>query len=262
MAAKKQKEEAPASTLGWMVTFSDMVTLLLTFFVLLLTMCSLEAHKIKEMQRVTLDAMGVLYEGEKSEVGFDTILSGREKVLIEGERSGLGLRTVVFPGATIKEAVSVTETISERYARLKIRLVREHLLDVLEFEETEKGLNLLLRNELLFNPGGAEINPKGTPVLNKLGGIVEKEALDVVVEGHTDNVPISTDRFPSNWELSIARAVNVVKYLTEEAGVKPMRLSAVGYGDTKPKVSNDTPENQRKNRRVAIVLTQKSIVGR
>ena len=254
MATKKQKEEAPASSLGWMVTFSDMVTLLLTFFVLLLSMCSLEAKKIKEIQTATLDAMGVLYEGEQSEVGFNTILSGREKVLFEGEPSGLGLRTVVFPGETIKEAVSQTEIVSERYARLKIKLVREHLLDTVRLEETEEGINLLLRNELLFNPGRAEINPEGTPVLNRIVEIVGEDNFDVVVEGHTDNVPISTDRFPSNWELSITRAVNVAKYLTEEMGVNPVKLSAVGYGDTKPRVSNDTPENRLKNRRIEIIL--------
>lgn len=259
MAAKKRKAVAEASSLGWMVTFSDMVTLLLTFFVLLLSMCSLEASKIKQIQRVTLDAMGVLYEGEKSELGFKTILSGREKVLFEGEKSDARLRTVVAEGRTMKEAFSETEIITEKYARIKIKLVREKLLDILEFEETEKGLSILLRNELLFNPGRAEINPEGNLVLNKIGEIVKESRLGVVVEGHTDNVPISTNRFPSNWELSIARAVSVVTYLAEEVGVNPVQLSAVGYGDTKPRVSNDTPENRRKNRRVKFILVPKFI---
>jgi chemotaxis protein MotB len=262
MALKKRKEEAPASSLGWMVTFSDMVTLLLTFFVLLLSMCSLEASKVKQVKRSTLGALGVLYEGEKAEIGFRTILSGREKVLFEGEKSDARLRTHVVEGRPIKEAFSETEIISERDARLKIRLVRGQLLDVLEFEETEKGLNILLRNKLLFNPGRAGINPEGTSVLNNIGKIIEEEDLHAVVEGHTDNVPILTNRFPSNWELSIARAVNVVNYLTTGAGVNPMRLSAAGYGDTKPKVSNDTPENQHKNRRVEIVLITGSNMGR
>lgn len=259
MAAKKRAEEAPVSTLGWMVTFSDMITLLLTFFVLLLTMCSLEASKLKEIQTITLDAMGVLYEGERSELGFKTILSGKEKVLFEGEKSDARLRTVVAEGRTMKEAFSETEIITEKYARIKIRLVREQLLDVLEFEETEKGLSILLRNELLFNPGRAEINPEGNLVLNKIGEIVKESNLAVGVEGHTDNVPISTNRFPSNWELSIARAVSVVTCLAEEVGVNPVQLSAVGYGDTKPRVSNDTPENRRKNRRVKFILVPKFI---
>ncbi len=223
MAAKK-REEAEASALGWMVTFSDMVTLLLTFFVLLLSMCSLEATKIKQIQRATLDAMGVLYEGKKAEIGFNTVLSGTEKVLFEGEKADARLRTRVVEGIKMKEALSETEIITEKYARIKIRLVREQLLDILEFEETEKGLSILLRNELLFNPGRAEINPEGTLVLNKIGEIVKESSLAVVVEGHTDNVPISTNRFPSNWKLSIARAVTIVRYFAEGADVKPMAL--------------------------------------
>lgn len=262
MAAKKREEEAPPSALGWMVTFSDMVTLLLTFFVLLLSMCSLEAKKVKAMQRVTLEAMGVLFEGERGEIGFKTILSGKEKVLFKGERAGLRLRTVVMAKEVMKEAVSETEIISDRYARLKIRLVREHLIGTVEFEETEKGLNLLLRNKLLFKPGRAEINPEGTSVLNRIGENVKDEEVDIIVEGHTDNVPISAGRFPSNWELSIARAVSVVKYLAEEAGINQARITAVGYGDTKPRVSNDTPENRGKNRRVEIVLAPKFHIGR
>ena len=209
---------------------------------------------MKEIQKATLDAMGILHEGEQSELGFDTILSGKAKVLFDGEHSGLGLRSIVLPGETIKEAVSLTELISERYARLKIELVREHLLGILQFKETEKGFNILLKNKLLFNPGRAEINPRGTLVLDKIGKIIEDIKVDIVVEGHTDNLPINTERFPSNWELSIARAVNVVNYLTEVVGVNPVIVSATGYGDRKPKASNDTPKNQSENRRVEIVL--------
>ena len=80
-----------------------------------------------------------------------------------------------------------------------------------------------------------------------------------MVEGHTDNVPINTARFPSNWELSTARAVSVVRYLSEVVGVEPDRFSAVGYGDTKPKGSNDTPKNRKKNRRVEIILVPQII---
>jgi len=257
MAAKKRAEEPPPNTLGWMVTFSDMVTLLLTFFVLLLSMCSLEAGKLKQVQKLTLEAMGVLFEGEKSELGFKTILTGDESVLFKGERAEVGLRTVIPTEEIIKEAVSVTEHVSERYARLKMKLVREQLLGTVEFEETEKGFDILLKDALLFNPGEAEINPEGTLVLSKIGEVIKDIEVDIVVEGHTDSVPISTERFPSNWELSTTRAVNAVKYLAEEVGVNPVKLSAVGYADTKPKVSNNTPENQAKNRRVEIVLVPK-----
>jgi chemotaxis protein MotB len=91
-------------------------------------------------------------------------------------------------------------------------------------------------------------------VLKQIGNSFKNFEGSVLVEGHTDNLPIDTERFPSNWELSTARAVSVVRYLTEEVGINPVNLSAVGYGDTKPRVPNDTPENRRKNRRVKIIL--------
>ena len=92
--------------------------------------------------------------------------------------------------------------------------------------------------------------------------MIQKTSNHVRVEGHTDNVPINTKRFPSNWELSTSRAVNVIKYFIRQRKVKPQRLSAVGYGESKPVFSNDTPENRARNRRVEIVIvTKDNILG-
>ena len=107
---------------------------------------------------------------------------------------------------------------------------------------------------MLFDFGKAAINPGGLDFLNKLAALIQKVPYPVRVEGHTDNVPIRTVRFPSNWELSIARAVSVVKYFAESGKINPQRLSAVGYGETRPLMPNDSTTNRARNRRVEIVL--------
>lgn len=108
-----------------------------------------------------------------------------------------------------------------QFSGLRAKLLSENQQGSLEFEEEEKGLSIIMRDDLLFSTGRAELNPGGASVLKKIGGTFKGFEVDVVVEGHTDNVPIHTERFPSNWELSIARAVSVVRYLAEDVDNKP-----------------------------------------
>ena len=222
--AKKRKQEEDSNTLGWMITFSDLITLMFTFFVLLLSLCSLEAGKIKQMQSACVEAIGILFEGQYSEVEFKIVVSSKKR---------------------IKKKVLGTENLLRQFSGMKARLLDENLQGSLEFEEKEEGLSIIMMDDLLFKTGRAEINPESVSVLRKIGNSFKNFGGSVLVEGHTDNLPIDTERFPSNWELSTARAVNVVRYLTEEVGVTPMVLSAVGYGDTKPRVPNDTFENRQ-----------------
>ena len=151
------------------------------------------------------------------------------------------------------------ENILKQFSGIKTMLLSEDKGGRLKFKELERGLSIIIRDDLLFGSGKSEINPEGISVLRDIGSKFENFEGRVIVEGHTDNISISTEKFPSNWELSIARAVNIVRFLAEEVGVKPMKMSAVGYADTKPVVSNDTPENRRKNRRVEIILVPQII---
>ncbi len=231
--ARKRGSDEPSNSMGWMVTFSDLITLLLTFFVLLLTMCSLEAGKIEQFQAACTEAMGVLLEGKFSHVEERIITSSKKR---------------------IDEKVIKTDNVLRQFAGLKTILLQENEQGAVEFKELENGLSIILRDNLLFRTGHAEIYPAGKAVLRTIGNTVRNFEGSVLIEGHTDNVPIKTKRFPSNWELSTARAVSVVRFITEEVGVDPAKFSAVGYGDTRPKVPNDTPTNRRRNRRVEIIL--------
>jgi len=119
---------------------------------------------------------------------------------------------------------------------------------------SNQGAHITFEDFLLFNFGKADINLGGLAFLDKMATLIQKIPYPVRVEGHTDNVPIHTARYPSNWELSIARAVSVVKYFAESGKIDPQRLSAAGYGETRPLVPNDSPANRTRNRRVEIVL--------
>jgi chemotaxis protein MotB len=230
--AKRRKEEEQTNSMSWLVTFSDLITLLFTFFVLLLSMCSLEAGKIEQLQTTTLEAMGVLLEGKRSEVDYRIITSKKRHVKIEQE---------------------IEWRLSAQYNAL-ITWLSETLQNEVECEETEKGLTIVVKDQLLFAPSTAGISAKGAVFLGKMGNFIKDIDVDIVAEGHTDSIPIETKRFSSNWDLSIARAISVVTFLSEKTGIDPVRLCAVGYGETKPRVPNDTPENRSKNRRVELIL--------
>ena len=175
-------------------------------------------------------------------------------VLLEWKYSEVEDRIITSSKRRIDEQALKMENILKQFSGIKTMLISEDKGGKLKFKDLERGLSIVMKNDLLFNSGKSEINPEGISVLRDIGSKFGKFEGKVIVEGHTDNVSISTEKFPSNWELSISRAVNIVRFLAEEAGVKPIKMSAMGYADTKPVVSNDTPENRRRNRRVEIIL--------
>jgi chemotaxis protein MotB len=119
---------------------------------------------------------------------------------------------------------------------------------------TPEGLVMHLSDRALFDVGVADISPQAIPLLKKVGDIIRRTIFDIRIEGHTDDLPIQTVRFPSNWELSTARAVNVLRYFIEIGGISTSRLSAIGCGQFQPLVPNDRNEHRSQNRRVAIVF--------
>ena len=134
--------------------------------------------------------------------------------------------------------------------------IQEHdLSDSVYVRVEERGLVISLStDDLLFPIGSAEMRPESAQILDKIAGLIDSVANQVLVEGHTCNLPIHTLQFPSNWELSSARASRVIRYLIENHHIAPERLAAAGYADTKPVAPNDTEANRRRNRHVNIVI--------
>ncbi|MFQ5455082.1 MAG: flagellar motor protein MotB [Nitrospirota bacterium] len=239
--SKNKKKEENGNSNKWMVTFSDILNLLLTFFVLLLSMSSLDNKKLKETIGHFNAYLGVLGFGSKSAI---EILPDMQPIISE---SNITKRTNNSPSSKKKKLLS------KRIKNvLKINGIDKEITISIE----KKGTVLSLPEKLLFELGGADIHKKSAVFLDKLADVLEAIPLyNIRIEGHTDNIPISTFKYPSNWELSIARGVNVLKYLIKK-GIDPKRLSVVGYGDSKPLVSNNSARNRLKNRRVEIVIIE------
>lgn len=225
--AEKKCPECKAGAPEWMVTFSDMTTLLLTFFVLLLSMASLDQRKIKQALGSLQGALGVLESGQKSEMGKEEILSRLDFV------------------------TKAKKSESKMLSGIRNYIEQSNLSSTVSVVKTEKGISVRIMDSVLFGPGGADVLDSAKPVLEKLAGIIKDSPYNVAVEGHTDDIPISTARYPSNWELSTARATSIAKYFIS-IGVKPDTLSVSGYAQYHPVVPNITPENRAKNRRVEI----------
>jgi chemotaxis protein MotB len=158
-----------------------------------------------------------------------------------------------------REIALVKKTIDEFALSLK----KEISGGAIEIEQEKDRLRMSIAEELFFESGKAEIKPEGKTVLLKIAAVLKKiPEKNVRVEGHTDNVPIGPkirDKYPTNWELGAVRAVNVVRFLQEEGGMDPLRLSAVSFGQYRPKATNRTQAGRSKNRRIEIILIDRDL---
>lgn len=134
-----------------------------------------------------------------------------------------------------------------------------HLQDKINLAFTREGLVMRLSEHALFDLGAADVSAEALPLMQKIGAIISKTEYLIRIEGHTDNLPIRTAQFPSNWELSTARAVNVLRYFIENHSIDPRRMAAEGFSEFNPLAANDCPENRAKNRRVEIIFIRKEL---
>jgi len=246
---KKGKNIEPQSDVNaWMITFSDLLTLMLTFFVLLISMSTLDNKRIKEIFGPFPGAMGPMEMGASGEVGRYYVLP--PKTLAE-EGTSITKRT---------EEIKIRKKLSEIRAKkgktqeFYSRLQKIASTEGMDIQHRKDQLNLKMQERLLFQSGSARLKTDGENLLMRLCDVLANEEYKLLVEGHADDRPIHTDRYPSNWELSLARAVSVVRFMAERGGMNPQRLSAVGYESTRNLFPNDTEEHRSLNRRVEIVM--------
>jgi len=231
LARRRPAENPVRGAQPYMTTFGDMMSLLLTFFVLLVSMATFEPAKFKVASESLKDAFGVLE---------------------------------AFPSIPIHPFVPIPRhdgSESRRKNSINDAKKIEKLLDtknlggVAKVEVTETGIAILLRDPASFATGSAELKENGQSILSDIAGIIKSTPdLKVRVEGHTDDVPIHSSRYASNWELSSARALSVVQLLSLRSGINPGNMSATGYGEFRPLVPNTSEENRAKNRRIQIFV--------
>jgi len=239
MARKKKQDDGGLTGDEWLATYSDCITLVLTFFILLYSMSTVDAEKVKAIS----EAFSIM-TGQEA----DTILEFQQ---YDGNQPVIG-------GETKYEDLgeeSSEEVQSKMYDKVKEYLEENQLnASIADVTSDERGIIIELRDNVLFETGKASLIAQSTEVLDKINALISTLPNKIIIEGHTDNIPISNSQFPSNWELSTIRATTVVRYFTETCGQDPARISAAGYGEYKPIVENTTDENRAKNRRVNILI--------
>jgi len=255
---KRQEEPEEGGMERWLLSYADFITLLMVFFILMYALSKVDVAKYNAIAKslsVVLTGTSIsppdkqgasVIEGETAqeleEMNKDII----DKVQLEA------VQKQIEEFIKAEQAIKPDQNEESTYTKLG---------DYIEIIEQERGLVVSIKDTLLFPSASNELNPQARLIIKQVGSALGMVPNHILVEGHTDNLPINTVKFPSNWELSVLRACNVMHVFQEEAGIAPERLSAVGYGEYRPRVPNLNPTNRAINRRVDIVILKKKYDG-
>jgi len=258
MSEGAPEEEIEEGAPLWLATFADLMSLLMCFFVLLLSFSEIDLERYKQVAGSMSDAFGVQRDVKADDIPkADSVVKQEfspgkpEFTPIKTVRQQTNDDTRAIP--RLASAIEASpEDIARLMARLQEALQGEIDAGTVEVLAEDYGVKLRIRDEDSFPSGSADLQPQFIPVLDKLADALGGEDGRVVVSGHTDNVPIRTSIYPSNWVLSAARAASVVHYLAEAKLADPDRIEIRAYADSRPLVANDSRENRAKNRRVEI----------
>jgi chemotaxis protein MotB len=260
----------PEGLPAYMGTFADLMSLLMCFFVLLLSFAEMDALKYKMVVKSLDNAFGVQREVAANEIPKGTSIIAQEfspgeprptplkqvrQDTIDDTRDALKVKMDAEDVA--KEQAKQIEKEAKEFKQALEAEIEEGLIDV----ETELNrIVIRIREKGSFPSGDARLNKEFLPIIAKIHDVLAKTGGQIAVAGHTDNVPISTPRYRSNWELSTSRATSVVHELLRGVGIHPERFVLEGYADTRPLVPNDTSENRARNRRVEIIVLKSPVV--
>ena len=223
-----QLKSDPIGAIGWQVIYTGFVLILLTFFILLSSFASFEKAKVLQFVASFSNAVSILPGGVS---------------ISEGQRI-----------ASAAEEKSFQEEMRRIHRDMSHWIDAHHFGKHLELLMTKDGLTFRFDDGFLFSVASAALSIKVLPVLDRIGESILQTQYPVRIEGHTDNIPIRTRRYPSNWELSTARAVNVLRYFIKSSGIPADRLTAVGCGPYQPLADNGSWQGRAQNRRVEIIF--------
>ena len=275
----EEEDEGPAD--GWMVTFSDLMTLLLCFFVLILSMAEIDIIRYKQLADTMSNAFGVQQTLQLESVpkgtsvvstefrpGIpdETIVDVIQQETVDQDKNSLRIGNPDSPESLEKDIRDEVLTYDEVMALIKETKLDAEMLRTLlkteikegqiDVESTSRTILIRIREKGSFASGSALLNTSFVGVIDKIAGALTQIEGRIAVEGHTDNVPINTFSYPSNWDLSASRSVAVVRRMLDIAPLEPTRVTASGFADTRPQAINSTFEGRARNRRVEIVVRQ------
>lgn len=241
----------------WLVSYADFITLLFAFFVVMYSISQVNESKYRVLSDTLMEAFEPARAIAPIQVGQPSLSPSTSAIDIRGDDRGdtdqprLGQQGGTGEEGELGELGELAQRISSRFSEL----IGD---DLLEVYANEYWLQVELRDSILFESGSAELSVQARDIFSEMARLLAEYDNPIQVEGHTDDQPIRNQRYPSNWELSSARASAIVKLLSG-AGVGPQRLSAVGYGEHQPVSSNETPEGRAKNRRVALMIAREAV---
>ena len=253
----------------WLATFADLMSLLMCFFVLLLSFSEIDAIRFTRMADALKDAFGVQRDVTAMEIvkgvsviktEFTTSVSEPSPIAevrqetVHSNREELKIDDATRDAVSEEERERINEQIEEKVEELRSALAEEIDKGLVSVEKEASKVLIRIREKGSFASGKADLDIGFFQVMAQISEAVAGIPGKVIVAGHTDNIPISTKRFRSNWELSSARAVTVVHALLRDPGVDATRVLVEGHADSQPLAPNDTPENRARNRRVELIL--------
>lgn len=243
---RKKQQEGSSGAPEWMATYSDLVTLLLCFFAVLFSMSSIDAAKFQAFVNSFQNSTSIMMSGET--IGDGTAIGNGINQLPDFE--------VMYYEELNMDPETEGEEIQELAKHFEEFIADKELQDKIAVEVNDNAIKLqFIDDTILFDVGQAVLKKEATKLLDVLSKeLVAFKENQIKIEGHTDNIPIKTEKYPSNWYLSSARAISVAEYLIEEKGFDPEKISADGRGEYSPIASNDDPEGRAKNRRVEIYI--------
>lgn len=253
--ARRKKHEEHENHERWLVSYADFITLLFAFFVVMYAISSVNEGKYRVLSE-TLNAVFSDPVRSKNPIQMGEISRG---VGEESPSPGAPLEPTFQielpdvphrPPPASAEDIKTINDLSQQFSTTLSDLIASEDVTI---KQGEDWLELEIKSRVLFESGEARLERAAVPILGEIADILQSSANPIQVEGFTDNNPISTPRFPSNWELSAARAASVV-HLLDRYGIEPNRMSAIGYGEYKPVADNDTEAGRQKNRRVVLVI--------
>lgn len=251
--ARRPKHEEFDNHERWLVSYADFITLLFAFFVVMYSISSVNEGKYRIMSDSIIEAF-------KNSPTSDKIIYIPGPTQKKSESGKIQVQPI-----PVKVELSVDQSsqqIEKERRRKNMKSVAGNLLTVMEplvkggqvkVTESNRGISIEINASLLFAPAQAVLNKDTINVLTAVGKVLANDSHQVQIEGHTDNLPIASPVFPSNWELSSARASSVTRLFVEN-GVDPQRIVVLGYADNRPVDGNDTPEGRARNRRVTVMI--------
>ena len=240
----------------WLVSYADFITLLFAFFVVMYSISQVSESKYRVLSETLVEAFRPARSLDPIQVGQPSRSPSTSAIDIRGDwRGDTEQPELGQTGGLTTEDLGNLEQLAQRIETDFSELIEDELLTV---RANEYWLQVELRDRILFDSGSAELSGRARTIFSDLAGLLQEYGNQIQVEGHTDNVPISNRRYPSNWELSAARASAIVKLLVTD-GLSPDRLSAVGYGEYQSLVANDSEEGRARNRRVALMIARQNL---